>query len=125
MAAIFFVQTVDAQQRPPRGRFDNQREAALAQPFKGVFFLDIPPANLFPIKKTGVNTEPVRQAAKAFLSSLNAKDRKKTVFPVDDMEWPARTRLQPTAHQPQCSGTQANAGHHEAQWHVGRVDQPL
>ena len=87
VAAIFFVQTVDAQQRPPRGRFDDQREAALAQPFKGVFFLDVPPANLFPIKKTGVNTEPVRQAAKAFLSSLNAKDRKKTVFPVDDLEW--------------------------------------
>ena len=87
VAAIFFVQTVDAQQRPPRGRFDNQREAALDQPFKGVFFLDVPPANLFPIKKTGVNTEPVRQAAKAFLSSLNAKDRKKTVFPVDDLEW--------------------------------------
>ena len=87
VAAIFFVQTVDAQQRPPRGRFDNQREAALAQPFKGVFFLDVPPANLFPIKKTGVNTEPVRQAAKAFLSSLNAKDSKKTVFPVGDLEW--------------------------------------
>ena len=87
VAAIFFVQTVDAQQRPPRGRFDNQREAALAQPFKGVFFLDVPPANLFSIKKTGVNTEPVRQAAKAFLSSLNAEDRKKTVFPVDDLEW--------------------------------------
>jgi len=87
VAAIFFVQTVNAQQRPPRGRFDNQREAALAQPFKGVFFLDVPPANLFPIKKTSVNTEPVRQAAKAFLSSLNAEDRKKTVFPVDDLEW--------------------------------------
>ena len=87
VAAIFFVQTVDAQQRPPRGRFDGQREAALAQPFKGVYFLDIPPANLFPIKKTGVSTEPVRQAAKAFLSSLNAEDRKKTVFPVDDIEW--------------------------------------
>ena len=87
VVAIFFVETVDAQQGPPRGRFDNQREAALAQPFKGVFFLDVPPANLFPVKKTGVNTEPVRRAAKAFLSSLNAEDRKKTVFPVDDIEW--------------------------------------
>jgi len=87
VVAIFFVETVDAQQGPPRGRFDNQREAALAQPFKGVFFLDVPPANLFPVKKTGVNTEPVRWAAKAFLSSLNAEDRKKTVFPVDDIEW--------------------------------------
>lgn len=87
VVVIFFVQTVDAQQRPPRGRFDNQREVALAQPFKGLFFLDVPPANLFPIKKTGVSTEPIRQAAKAFLSSLNAEDREKTIFPVGDIEW--------------------------------------
>ena len=87
VVAIFFVHTVDAQQRPPRGRFDGQREAALTQPFKGVYFLDIPPANLFPIKKTGVSTEPIRQAAMAFLSSLKVEDRKKTVFPVDDIEW--------------------------------------
>ncbi len=87
VAAIFFVQTIVAQQRSPRGRFDNQREVALAQPFKGLFFLDVPPANLFPIKKTGVSTEPIRQAAKAFLSSLNAEDRKKTIFPVGDIEW--------------------------------------
>ena len=71
----------------PTGRGGAQREAALAQPFKGIFFLDIPPANLFPIKKTGVSTEPIRQAAKAFLASLSAADRKKTVFPVGDIEW--------------------------------------
>ena len=116
VAAIFSVQIVDAQQRRPRGRFDGQREAALAQPFKGVFFLDIPPANLFPIKKTEVSTEPVRQAAKAFLSSLNAEDRKKTVFPADDIEWRKwdnRHRYsrqgvgfdKMTAHQSQCPGS--------------------
>ena len=70
-----------------RGRFDGQREAALAQPFKGVYYLDVPPENLFPLRKTGVNAEPVRQAAKAFLASLSKEDRKKTVFPVDDIEW--------------------------------------
>ena len=71
----------------PTGRGGGQREAALAQSFKGIFFLDIPPANLFPIKKTGVSTEPIRQAAKAFLASLSAADRRKTVFPVGDLEW--------------------------------------
>ena len=29
----------------------------------------------------------MRQAAKAFLTSLNKEDLKKTVFPVDDIEW--------------------------------------
>ena len=70
-----------------RGRFDGQREAALAQPFKGVYYLDVPPANLFPLRETGVSTEPVRQSAKAFLASLCKEDLKKTVFPVDDIEW--------------------------------------
>ncbi len=85
IAFLFIAQAIQAQ--PARGRFDAQREAALAQPFKGIYYLDIPPANLFPIRKTGVSTEPVRQAAKSFLASLGAADRKKTVFPVDDIEW--------------------------------------
>ncbi len=86
-AILFVAPTVQSQPGPPRARFDAQREIALAQPYKGVFYLDIPPANLFPIRKTGVSTEPVRQAAKAFLASLTATDRKKTLFPVDDLEW--------------------------------------
>jgi hypothetical protein len=87
LAILFVAPTAQSQPGPPRARFDVQREIALAQPFKGIFYLDIPPANLFPIKKTGVSTEPVRQAAKAFLASLGAADRKKTIFPVDDIEW--------------------------------------
>jgi len=81
------VPTVQSQPGPTRARFDVQREMALGQPFTGIYYLDIPPANLFPIKKIGVSTEPVRQAAKAFLASLGAADRKKTIFPVDDIEW--------------------------------------
>ena len=84
---VFGCVVVQAVWAQPKGRFDGQREAALAQPFKGIFYLDIPPANLFPIKRTGVSTEPVRQAAKAFLASPSAADRKKTAFPVDDLEW--------------------------------------
>ena len=88
LAAIFVASHVDAQQRSPRrARFDAEIKAALAEPFRGIYFLDVPPANLFPIQKTGVSTEPVRQVAKAFLASLNKEDRKKTVFPVDDIEW--------------------------------------
>ena len=66
-----------------RGRFDGQREAALSQPFKGIYYLDVPPANLFPLRETGVSTEPLRQAAKAFLASLSKEDLKKKVFPAD------------------------------------------
>jgi len=88
LAAIFIVTQLDAQQRSPRrGRFDAEIKAALAEPYRGIYFLDVPPASLFPIQKTGVSTEPVRQSAKAFLASLRKEDRKKTIFPVDDIEW--------------------------------------
>ena len=87
LASLVAASTAQSQPGPPRARFDVQREIALAQTFKGIFYLDIPPANLFPIKKTGVSTEPVRQAVEAFLASLSAADRKKTLFPVDDLEW--------------------------------------
>ncbi len=87
LASLVAASTAQSQPGPPRARFDVQREIALAQPFKGIYYLDIPPVNLFPIKKTGVSTEPVRQAVKAFLASLSAADRKKTLFPVDDLEW--------------------------------------
>ena len=70
-----------------RGRFDGQREAALSQPFKGSYYLDVPLENSYPLRETGVSTEPVRQAAKAFLASLSKEDLKKTVFPADDIEW--------------------------------------
>ena len=35
----------------PKGRGDAPREEALKEPFKGVYYLDVPPANLFPIRK--------------------------------------------------------------------------
>ena len=72
LVAIFVVSQVDAQQSSPRrGRFDAQIKAALAEPYRGIYYLDVPPAGLFPIQKTGVSTEPVRQSAKAFLASLS------------------------------------------------------
>lgn len=42
---------------------------------------------LFKIRSTGVSTKPVRIAAEAFLAGLSDEQRKKTMFPVDDVEW--------------------------------------
>ena len=59
----------------------------LAEPFKGITKDgQIIPA-LFPIRSTGVSTEPVRQAAVAFLGSLSPEGRARTTFPVNDDEW--------------------------------------
>jgi hypothetical protein len=42
---------------------------------------------LFPIRATGVSTEPVRLAAERFLASLAPEQRGRTTFPVDHIEW--------------------------------------
>ena len=42
---------------------------------------------LFPIRASGVSTEPVRKAAEAFLAGLTQAQCDKTMFPVGDAEW--------------------------------------
>ena len=59
----------------------------LAAPFVGVTTSAGPEAGVFAIRSTGVSTEPVRQAVEAFLGSLDAGQRDRTMFPVDDPEW--------------------------------------
>ena len=59
----------------------------LAEPFKGITTDGNLVPGLFPMRSTGVSTEPVRQAADAFLASLTPEQRAKTMFPADDPEW--------------------------------------
>lgn len=59
----------------------------LAEPFKGVTTDGNIIPGLFPIRSTGVSTEPVRKAAGAFLASLTEEQRAKTTFSVEDPEW--------------------------------------
>ena len=59
----------------------------LAEPFKGITTNGNVENGLFPIRSTGVSTEPVRKAAEAFFAALTAEQRAKTMFPVDDPEW--------------------------------------
>ncbi len=60
---------------------------ARAEPFRGITSDGKVVPGLFALAQTGVTTEPVRKAAEAFLASLNAAQRKKTLFPVGDDEW--------------------------------------
>ena len=59
----------------------------LAEPFKGITAKGEIEKGLFTIKSTGVSTEPVREAAEAFLASLTEVQRAKTKFAVNDDEW--------------------------------------
>ncbi|MEN9813185.1 MAG: hypothetical protein RL479_1871 [Verrucomicrobiota bacterium] len=72
-------------------RFQRQsREAeqrGLADPFRGITAAGRPETGLFPLRSTGVSTEPVRRAAAEFLAALTPAQRERTRFPVDDPEW--------------------------------------
>ena len=59
----------------------------LADPFKGITTNGQIQTGLYKIHSTGVSTEPVRKSAAAFLAALDPEQRKKTMFPVDDVEW--------------------------------------
>ena len=59
----------------------------LREPFLGVTAGGEIEPDLFPIRATGVSTEPIRAAAATFLASLTPEQRSRTVFPVDDREW--------------------------------------
>lgn len=62
-------------------------QRGLAEHFRGITAKGQLEAGLFPLRSTGVTTEPVRTAAIKFLATLAPAQRAKTLFSVDDPEW--------------------------------------
>lgn len=75
--------------RAERARQSSERweDRGLAEAYIGIRTGQGRTPNLHPIRSTGVSTEGVQEAAKGFLAALDAEQRDKTVFPVDDDEW--------------------------------------
>ena len=76
----------DFQQRAARMSRDAE-ERGLAEPFRGVTADGTVVPGLFPVRSTGVSTEPVRAAAAGFLATLTADQRTRTQFGSEDDEW--------------------------------------
>ncbi|HXG69057.1 MAG TPA: DUF3500 domain-containing protein, partial [Gemmatimonadaceae bacterium] len=70
-----------------RARSTEAETSGLADPFKGITTAAGVVPDLFMVRSSGVTTEPVRQAADAFLSALSPAQRAITLFGVDDPEW--------------------------------------
>ena len=70
-----------------RARSAEIEREQLATPYQGIFTSGGPEKGLFPIRSTGVSTEPVRMAAQDFLEALSPEQLAKTTYPVDDNEW--------------------------------------
>ena len=60
---------------------------ALAEPFVGVTTDGSAEHDLYSIEQTGLSTEPVRGAARAFLGTLTEGEREAAVRPVDSDDW--------------------------------------
>jgi hypothetical protein len=70
--------------------------AAAAEPFRGITNDGNVIAGLYGVQKTGVSTQTIREAAEAFLGSLNAERRAKTLFPIDTDQWRKWSNIHPT-----------------------------
>jgi hypothetical protein len=70
--------------------------AAAAQSFKGITVDGSVIPGLFPLQRTGVSTDSIRQAAADFLGSLTPIQRAKTLFPVNAGEWRQWSNIHPT-----------------------------
>ena len=60
---------------------------SLKEPFKGIAAADEIARGLFPLRKTGVSTQPLVDAAKAFLAALDDEQRVAVRFPIDSEIW--------------------------------------
>ncbi|MFF5301681.1 DUF3500 domain-containing protein [Streptomyces sp. NPDC013161] len=63
------------------------RRRAAAEPFRGVTTPDGVRPGLFPLRDTGVDVGPVRQAAEDYLAALSPTQLATGRFPVDDVTW--------------------------------------
>jgi hypothetical protein len=62
-------------------------EAALAEKFKGITADGKVVPGLFSVKRTGVSTKPIQDAAETFIAALGPPQKAKTLYPVESDEW--------------------------------------
>ncbi|HQW96887.1 MAG TPA: DUF3500 domain-containing protein [Saprospiraceae bacterium] len=86
-----FVDGLEGRMRPTVMLFpepnSTEETTLFIKPYVGVTTDGKPTENLFPIKKTGVSTAPIKNAVIAFLESLNADQKVTCTFPIESEEW--------------------------------------
>ena len=66
---------------------EEAEQEGLAAPFRGVTTNGVIEPGLFHISPTGISTEPVRNAAEKFISTLTSVQLARSLFSVDDVQW--------------------------------------
>ena len=62
-------------------------EKAIAEKFKGITTDGSLVPGLYSIKRTGVSTKPIKDAADQFISSLTEQQKTKALYAIDSDEW--------------------------------------
>jgi Protein of unknown function (DUF3500) len=70
-------------------------QASLVEPFTGITTGSAPVRGLFPIVPTGVSTQPIKDAAEAFVASLGVDEKRRAIFPVNDEAWRRWSNIHP------------------------------
>lgn len=90
--AVLVATTSLAQQYPEsllrqKSNFMNGAMQAMGEPFRGVSTPDGIVTGLFPVKTTGVSTATIREAAEAYLATLDTVELSRSHFAIHDPEW--------------------------------------
>jgi hypothetical protein len=92
---VISARVLDERLPPPLRAYLERAEAAVAEPFRGITAGGAPVSGLFPLRRTGVSTAPIRDAAAAFLASLGAPLRARASFPVESDAWRRWSNIHP------------------------------
>jgi hypothetical protein len=79
----------------PRTRMLANAKAGLAQPFKGLSADGEIEPGLFKLAPSGISTEPVLRAARAFLAALSPEERAAAQFDIEAQEWRSWSNVHP------------------------------
>jgi hypothetical protein len=87
---------VRAFELPPRMQpMLDRAKTGLAEPFRGIIIDGGIVPGLFTIEKTGVSLVALLEAARSFLASLSAEQRKAACFAIDDEAWRQWSNIHP------------------------------
>jgi hypothetical protein len=84
-----------AELTPQLQKYVETGEALIAEPFKGIIAGGSVAPGLFPLKKTGVSTRQITDAARAFVDSLSEPQRERALFPLESDAWRRWSNIHP------------------------------
>ena len=106
---------VRAFELPPRMQpMLDRAKTGLAEPFRGIIADGGIVPGLFTIEKTGVSLVPLLEAARSFLASLSAEQRKAACLAIDDEAWRQWSNIHPWLMRHGICLADLDASQHEA-----------